>query len=156
MRAGRKPRSTRDAVFGMVLRVFCRFSDRRFTGGRKAARRAGDGSRPLQGAEVNPFIGNRPACAGAAGAAVRRRIVPVKATAPAVSAPAAGRSRCGPGECLTGRLRRVKVQHPAPQGAGAAASVADMAVRPLHPRRACRRRATGPGSRPRAAWGPRQ
>jgi hypothetical protein len=30
------------------------------------------------------------------------------------------------------------------------------AVRPCHPGRACGRRATGPGSRPRAAWGPRQ
>jgi hypothetical protein len=95
---GRKPRSERDAVSGMALTGDGPFDGRRFTGDLKAARRAGDRSRPLKGAQINPFPASRAACPGAAGAAaargaVRRRIVPVNATAPAVPAPAAGRSR---------------------------------------------------------------
>jgi hypothetical protein len=94
----------------MALKAYGLFSARRFTGERKAARRAGDRSRPFQGAKVNPFLATRPECPGAAGAAaaqaaVRRRTAPVKATAPAVCAPAARRSRRGPGEGVTGRLR---------------------------------------------------
>jgi hypothetical protein len=97
---GRKPQTKRDAVFGMVHKVYGLFSARRFTGDRKAARRAGYQSRPFKGAEVNPFPANRAACPGGAGAAavrvaVRRRIVLVDAAAPAVSAPAARRSRRG-------------------------------------------------------------
>jgi hypothetical protein len=105
MRPGRKPHTKRDWVFGMVHKVYGLCSGRRFTGDRKAAHRAGHRSRPFKGAQVNPFPANRAACPGAAGGrgAVRRRTAPVPPNAQAVPAPAAGRSRCGPGEGLTGR-----------------------------------------------------
>jgi hypothetical protein len=171
MRPGhaRKPRSERDSVSGMALKGYGLVGARRFTGDRKAARRAGYQSRPPKRAAVNRFMANRPECPGAAGAAaaraaVRRRTAPVSPDAPAVSDPAAGRSRRGPGEGISGRSWGVKLQHPAPQGAGAAAAVADMAVRPCHAGRACRRRATGrrcassaspndAADRASAAWG---
>jgi hypothetical protein len=86
----------------MVLTGYGLFGARRFTGDRKAAHRAGDRSRPFQGAEVNPFMATRPARPGGA---MPRRSGPRSAAAPglltatarAVCAPAAGRSRRGPG-----------------------------------------------------------
>ena len=56
MRPGRKPHTKRDAVFGMVHKVYGLFSARRFTGDRKAARRAGDRSRP-KGGQGQPVPG---------------------------------------------------------------------------------------------------
>jgi hypothetical protein len=57
---GRKPHTEPDAVSGMALTGYGLFSARRFSGDRKAARPAGDQSRPLPGAKVNPFLANRP------------------------------------------------------------------------------------------------
>jgi hypothetical protein len=106
LRPGRKPHTEPDAVFGMVLTGYGLFGPLRFTGGLKAARRAGDRSRRFQGAKVSQFMANRPERPGAAAVrgAVRRRTAPVNRAARAVRAPAAGRSRRGPGECITGRL----------------------------------------------------
>src|SRR5207247_8424196 len=44
---GRKPHTKRDSIFGMVLKVYCLFSARRFTSDLRAAHRAGYLSRPF-------------------------------------------------------------------------------------------------------------
>jgi transposase len=55
---GRKPHRKRDSVFGMVFKVYCLFSTRRFTSDLRAAHRAGYLSRPFKGMKVNQFMEN--------------------------------------------------------------------------------------------------
>ncbi|HEY1381913.1 MAG TPA: transposase [Gemmataceae bacterium] len=55
---GRKPHTKRDSVFGMVFKVYCQFSGRRFSSDLRAAHRMGYLSRKFAGAKVLHFMEN--------------------------------------------------------------------------------------------------